>query len=211
MTAITAAQLGEFDYKFLIDASFSQGTKDCAGGKKSRWDFMQETLLSTFADIEKFDSDGVEVLIYQGSQVHEHKGVTSATLPGILAKYEPRNSTPTAEALRKVLPVTAGSNGKKLFIQCWTDGVPNSKEGVEDILIAQASAQKNDEDCTVQFVQVGFDEEAGDWLLNELDNGLKAKAKAMGRDIHDIVDVRTMKDLEAFANPVDMIVAGIND
>jgi hypothetical protein len=61
-------KLSEYDFIVAIDASGSMGERDMPGGK-SRWEYMQETALAFTRDLEVHDSDGIDVIIFGGSNV----------------------------------------------------------------------------------------------------------------------------------------------
>lgn len=201
MTTATEAQLSEYDYIVCIDASGSMSETDMPGGK-SRWDYMQETLLSFVRDVEKFDSDGIDVITFGGSNIESHHGVTSAKVKDVFAGRSPRGSTPLAQALTAAF-AAAGKSSKKDFILVFTDGVPDDGLAAADVIKKQANSQSNDDDCTVLFVQVGRDQGASAYL-RKLDDSLTG-AK------FDIVDAKTMEEAEKFATTADLIAAAIND
>ena len=106
--------------------------------------------------------------------------------------------TPTADALAKAFEV-AGKSDKPDFIVVITDGEPNNRQAVKDVLIKQANSQDNDADLTVLFIQIGDDASAASFLA-ELDDGLYG-AK------FDIVDTMT----QAKADSYPSLAALIND
>lgn len=195
------AKLSEFDFIAVIDASGSMGETDMPGGK-SRWDYMQETATAFCRDIEKFDSDGIDVVLFSGASVAPFQGVTSAKVKDVFATRSPRGSTPLAEALTAALAL-AGKSDKKDFIIVFTDGVPDDKDAAANVIRNAANASETDDALTILFVQVGRDAGATAYLRS-LDDDLQG-AK------FDIVDAKTMDEAEAFATTADLIVAAIND
>lgn len=200
MTTTNASQLSEFDFVVVGDASGSMTETDCKG--KSRWDHMQENVRAFNHDIAKFDADGIDLVIFSGSQISVEQGVTAAATNDVFAKRSPRGSTPLAEALTEAFKL-AGKSDKKDFILVYTDGVPDDKEAVRNVIKAHANKQETDDACTILFVQVGYDASAKAYLQS-LDDDLKG-AK------FDIVDVLTMEEAEKFATTSDMVLAAIND
>lgn len=201
MTAISEITLSEYDFIVCVDASGSMGEADMPGGK-SRWEYMQETALSFVRDIEKFDSDGIDIIIFGGANIESHQGVTSAKVKDVFASRSPRGSTPLAEALVAAF-AAAGKSSKKDFILVFTDGVPDDGAKAAEIIKKQANSQETDDACSVLFVQVGNDAGAAKYLRS-LDDDLKG-AK------FDIVDAKTMAEAEKFATTAELVIAAIND
>lgn len=201
MSKVTAAALSEYDFVIAIDASGSMGETDMKGGK-SRWDYMQETALAFVRDVEKLDSDGIDVITFGGSSIVTHTGVTSQKVKEVFESRSPRGSTPLAEALTEALKV-AGKSDKKDFIIVFTDGIPDDKAAAAKVIVDASHKQETDDALTILFIQVGHDKAASDYL-RELDDSLTS-AK------FDIVDAKTMEEAEAFATTTDLILAAIDD
>lgn len=201
MSDLSASKLTEYDFIVLVDASGSMSETDCPGNR-SRWDYMQESLMSFVRDIEKLDSDGLGLVIFGGSQVSSEDGVTSEKIKSIFSQRSPRGSTPLAEALIAGLAL-AGKSDKKDFLIVFTDGVPDDAAKAMDVIRKQANSQKADEDCTILFVQVGRDAGATAYL-KKLDDDLTG-AK------FDIVSTKTIEEAEKFATTTDLIIYAINN
>jgi len=195
------AQLSEFDFIVVVDASGSMGETDMPGGR-SRWDYMQETATAFARDLSKLDSDGIDVVTFGGQTVSTYEGVTADKVKEVFATRSPRGSTPLTEALQAAFKL-AGKSDKKDFIIVFTDGVPDDKASAAKAIIDQSHLQETDDALTILFVQVGRDSAATSYL-RELDDNLKS-AK------FDIVDAKTMDEAEQFATTADLIVAAIND
>ena len=193
------AKLSEYDFIALIDASGSMGERDMNG--KARWDYMQESVTAFIRDLEKFDSDGIDVVLFGGS-VTVHQGVTTDKVKEVFSSRAPRGSTPLAEALEAGLKC-AGKSSKKDFIIVFTDGVPDDANRAADVIRAQTNKQASDDDLTILFVQVGHDTAASSWLKG-LDDNLKG-AK------FDIVDAKTIDEAEKFHSTAELIIAAISD
>lgn len=193
--------LSEYDFIAVIDASGSMGENDAPGGK-SRWEYMQETATAFVRDLEKFDSDGVGIVLFSGTNIQTFDGVTSDKVKEVFATRSPRGGTPLAEALTAALGL-AGKSDKKDFIIVFTDGVPDDKAAAANVIREAANASETDDALTILFVQVGRDGPAGAYLKS-LDDDLKG-AK------FDIVDAKTIEEAEQFATTADLVVAAIND
>lgn len=194
-------KLSEYDFIVVVDASGSMSTEDMPGGR-SRWAYMQETAAAFVRDLSKFDSDGIDLVIFGGPQVSSHEGVTADKINEVFATRRPMGSTPLTEALQAAFKL-AGKSDKKDFIMVFTDGVPDDKASAAKAIIAQSQLQASDEDLTILFVQVGKDADAAAYL-RELDDNLTG-AK------FDIVDAKTQAEAEAFATTGDLVLAAIAD
>lgn len=206
-TANSAAEavLSEYDFIVCIDASGSMGDAVKRGATRSRWEAVQESAISFARDLEKLDSDGIDVVIFGGSPdsgITVHQGVTTDTIRDAFATRTPRGGTPLAEALQAALKL-AGKSDKKDFIIVFTDGVPDDKDKAAAVIKAQANKQVSDDECTFLFVQVGDDAGASNYL-KMLDDNLKG-AK------FDIVDAKTIEEAEKFPSTAELVLHAIND
>ena len=199
----TIARLTEYDFVVVIDKSGSMAEPVKAGSSRTRYDAVQESAMTFARDVGKLDSDGIDVVLFSGAGIVSHTGVTADTVKAIFAENQPRGGTPLAEALTEALKL-AGKSDKKDFIIVLTDGEPNDRESAVKVICDQAKAQANDEDLTILFVQVG-DDAAATKFLEYLDDGLQEKFKLP----HDIVDVKTVDQVDAFPDAATMILAAI--
>jgi Mg-chelatase subunit ChlD len=149
---ITALQ--GMDFVVIADASGSTDKTDCKGGR-SRYKFQQESLVQFARDLEKIDSDGVDLVLMNRSEVETFAGSTADKLETLFNQRGPRGGTPTAEALTAAFALK--KPGRRLFVLVSTDGVPDDKAAVEAVITKQANSQAADDECTVLFVQVGND------------------------------------------------------
>lgn len=201
MTAEQATLLSEFNFIVAVDASGSMGETDMPGGK-SRWDYMQETLIAFTRDILTIDEDGIDLVTFGGARIEAVYGATATDVKQVFANRSPRGSTPLAQALIECLKV-ANKSDKKAVVLVFTDGVPDDKAHAAQVILKQANSQETDDECTILFIQVGRDAAATAYLRS-LDDDLRG-AK------FDIVDAKTMDEAEAFPTTVDLICAAIKD
>lgn len=194
--------LSEYDFIAVIDKSGSMSSDVSATNKKSRWEFMQETATAFCQDLNRIDSDGIDIVLFGGSSITPYQGVGADKIQEIFSTNRPAGSTPLAEALTEAFKL-AGKSDKKDFIIVFTDGVPDDKAAAAKVIIDQANKQETDDALTVLFVQVGDDVSATAYL-RELDDNLKG-AK------FDIVDAMTMDEAEKFSSTAAMIIKAIND
>lgn len=201
MSETITATLSEYDFIVVIDTSGSMGSPVKPGNDRTRWTAMQESVTAFVRDIEKLDSDGIDV-VQLGGGVKSWQGVTSAKVGDLFNGLRPMGSTPLAEALTEALKL-AGKSEKKDFIIVFTDGVPDDKAAAAKVIVDASQKQDTDDALTILFVQVGDDAGAAAYLKS-LDDDLKG-AK------FDIVDAKTLAEAEQFATTADLIVAAIND
>ena len=196
------SKLSEYDFIVAIDTSGSMGEPIKAGSSITRWEAVQESALTIIRDVEKLDSDGIGLVLFGGPNVKSFDGVTSDKAREVFAGTGPRGSTPLAEALTAALAL-AGKSDKKDFIVVFTDGVPDDRASAARVITQAANAQETDDALTILFVQVGDDRQASAYLKS-LDDDLKGCK-------FDVVDAKTVPEVDAFASTVDLILAAIAD
>ena len=194
------AKFSEYDFIVAIDTSGSMGEPVKAGSSITRWEAVQESALTIIRDVEKLDQDGIGLVLFGGPNIRAFDGVTSDKARDVFANSSPRGSTPLAEALTAALAL-AGKSDKKDFIVVFTDGIPDDRQAAARVITQAANAQETDDALTILFVQVGDDRGATAYLKS-LDDDLR-NAK------FDIVDARTVPEVDAFASTVELIAAAI--
>ncbi|WP_157839618.1 VWA domain-containing protein [Comamonas testosteroni] len=202
LTAAALAKLSEFDYVVVIDKSGSMAEPVKPGDSRSRYEAVQESALGFARDVGKLDSDGIDVVMFSGSGIVSHTGVTADTVKDVFAQYQPRGGTPLAEALTEALKL-AGKSDKKDFIVVFTDGEPDDKAAAAKVIIDAANRQETDDALTILFVQVGDDAGATKYLRSLDDELTGAK--------FDIVDAKTVAEADAFPTTAHLILAAIED
>lgn len=201
-TQLAAEQkLSEYDINVVIDKSGSMSEPDMPGGR-TRWDAMQETAIAFTRDVCAIDSDGIGVVLFSGTSIVVEDGCDVSKIRDAFATLRPSGSTPLHAALEAALKM-AGKSSKKDLIVVWTDGAPDDKAAVAEVIKRQANRQESDDDCTILFIQIGYDQAATRYLQS-LDDDLKG-AK------FDIVDAKTMADVETYASTADLLAAALTD
>lgn len=195
---MSEAKLSEYDFVVIVDKSGSMG-EPYKGG--TRWSTMQESVMSFVRDIEKLDSDGIDV-VELGGDCRSFVGVNSNNIREMFATMTPRGGTPLSLALEKALQL-AGKSEKKDMIVVFTDGVPDDQKAAADVIRRASNKLVNDDDLTIVFIQVG-DDKAATAYLKQLDDSLSG-AK------FDIVDAMTIEEAEKFPTTVDLLMKAIND
>jgi len=195
------ASLTEYDFIAVVDSSGSMGEPVKKGSTTTRWEAMQESVMTFVRDVEKLDTDGIDV-VQLGGACQSWQGVTSDKVRDMFGTMSPRGGTPLAEALAEALKL-AGKSSKKDFIVVFTDGVPNDQSAAAKVIIDAANKQETDDALTILFIQVGDDASASAYL-RQLDDNLKG-AK------FDIVDAKTVEEADKFSTTADLILAAISD
>ena len=182
------------DYTLIIDKSGSMATKDKAGGL-SRWQIMQESTLALASKCEELDADGMTIYLFSG-KFKRYDNVTSAKVSTIFQENEPNGRTDLAGVLKdatnnffqRKAQGKIPANGEIILVV--TDGEPDDRKAVMDVIINVTQQLDRDEELAISFVQIGTDEAATKFLTILDDDLGRAGAK------FDIVDTITMNDME---------------
>jgi Mg-chelatase subunit ChlD len=199
MIELNAQTASEFDFIVGLDASGSMATESKRFPGKTRWQEAQESIFGIAMALEKFDADGIDVVIFGGT-TEMVEGVTAAKVADIFASRSPRGSTPLHDAVDHVVKKQSRTKKNTVAI-IFTDGAPDDRALVAKKITEASNAIERDENLTFLFVQIGDDSAAGQYLAS-LDDDLKGK--------FDIVDSMTAADADKL-EPVDLIIKAIND
>jgi uncharacterized protein YegL len=181
------------DYTLIIDQSRSMSLP-CPTGNRTRWQEVQESTLALARKCEEFDPDGITVYVFS-SRFHRYENVTSSKVEEIFRENVPSGSTNLAMVLtdainsyfkRKSARKTKPEGEIILII---TDGEPDDRFSVVDIIIQTTRRLERDQELGLSFIQVGDDANATKFLQS-LDNQLKQ----MGAKF-DICDSMTLDDM----------------
>ena len=196
----TTNNLANFDFQILIDTSGSMGAND-AGKVGTRLQRAKESVIGLVGELSQVDEDGIDVIFFGGETVTHVLNVKSTADVDAAFNRRASGGTPTADALAKAFEV-AGKSDKPDFIVVITDGEPNNRQAVKDVIIKQADdCQAADAGLTVLFIQIGDDASAASFLA-ELDNGLNAK--------FDIVDTMTQAKADSYPSLAALIEDAVN-
>ena len=187
-----------FDYVVLINASGSMANTD--GMAATRFERAKESITGLVSELGAVDEDGIDVITFGGESIIHTGGVKTPAEVQSAFNRRVAGSTPTAEALELAFKI-AGKSDKPDFVIVITDGEPNSRQAVKDVLIKQANSQNADGDLTVLFIQIGDDASAAGFLA-ELDDGLNAK--------FDIVDTMTQAKADSYPSLAALIEDAVN-
>ena len=192
----TTNNLANFDFQILIDTSGSMGSND-TGKVGTRLQRAKESVIGLVGELSQTDAAGIDLLSFGGETVTHVPNIKSTTDVDAAFNRRASGGTPTAEALAKAFEI-AGKSDKPDVIIVITDGEPNNRQAVKDVIVKQANSQAADADLTVLFIQIGDDQSAASFLADP-DDGLHAK--------FDIVDTMT----QAKADGYPSLAALIND
>lgn len=181
------------DYTLIIDKSGSMSTPDQTGGR-SRWDEAQESTIALARKCEQFDPDGITVYVFS-SRFRRYDNVTASKVEQIFQENDPAGSTNLTMVLtdatnhyfqRKKAGKTQTEGETILVI---TDGEPDDRRSVIDIIIETTRRLERDEELAISFIQVGSDSGATKFL-KALDDQLQDVGAKF-----DICDTITMDDM----------------
>lgn len=203
---LSAEEMAKYDYVVMIDKSGSMSTEDCAGGK-SRWETAQEQTEAIARQCDKFDSDGIDVVVF-GSTPKLYSGVNASKVSQVFAENSPSGGTDTAAALQLVFK---GYNDRKamgatkpIIVVCITDGAPNDQNAVDKAIIAHANSMSDDGETGITFVQIGKDAGARSFLKH-LDDDLQSLGAK-----YDIVDTKNEEEMDGISI-VELLAQAITD
>jgi Mg-chelatase subunit ChlD len=203
ITAAAAAKLSEYDFVIVLDASGSMGEPNKASNPTgpTRWAAAQESILSLAREIGKIDADGIDVVVFNGAGVKSFTGVTADKVKEVFANSRTTSTTPLDAALVEALKL-AGKSDKKDFVIVLTDGVPDDRAAAAKVLVDASNSLSADNELTFLFIQVGDEPSATQYLQGLDDNLTGAK--------FDIVDVKTVAEVDQFPTVTDLILAAID-
>lgn len=187
----TAAELSEYDIVLCVDLSGSMASQS----KKVSGNLLDEvkefTLgLANFAS--GIDDDGITLITFGGSNVHMHDGVTTEKVEEVFKSMQIGGSTPTGKAVHAAFDKHF-SKGKQTFVFVMTDGAATDASYLVDVIIDATNKITKNEELCVQFIQVGDDAGASEFL-RMLDDDLGKKGAKF-----DIVNTLTSQEAEGLS------------
>jgi uncharacterized protein with von Willebrand factor type A (vWA) domain len=175
------------NYTIIIDKSGSMATRDQAGGK-SRWTAIQESTLAIAAKCDELDPDGITVYTF-ANRFKRYDHVNAQKVEQIFKENEPMGGTNLTAVLQDAFNHHF-QNGKPETIVVITDGEPDDRKSVFQVIIQATQKMTSEEELGISFIQIGNDPQATQFLkaLDEQLQGVGAK--------FDIVDTVTFEDME---------------
>lgn len=211
--------LSERELIVLVDKSYSMKTRDCPpvigailvkdrapglmhelfGDKSSisRWQWVAAHALDFANQISPVKPEGFRLILFnQWRDIHD--GVAPAQVPKIFYNTKVGGDTLLAQFLGEQLlqyigkrKAAAGKTRvKPLAVAVLTDGLPDDKNNLSEIIIHTTKQISSRDDVTITFLQVGTSNK-GESFLADLDNNLTARGARF-----DIVDHKTFDQVK---------------
>ena len=199
--------LDQRDYTLIIDKSGSMSNTD-RGTNKSRWEVVKESTLALARKCDQLDPDGITVYLFSG-KFKRYDNVSAAKVEQIFQENDPMGGTNLTAVLqdavnnffqrKKAGKVQAGET-----ILIVTDGEPDDRRSVFEVIIEATKRMDSDTELALSFIQVGSDNSATDFL-----KALDDKLEGVGAKF-DIVDTITLSDMEDMTL-AEVLLSAIND
>ncbi len=195
------------DLGILIDTSGTMGEK--YKGSLSRLEAVKENAIALCREMEKYDDDGILIGRFAG-KVRITDSATSEALAKIFAEYRPMGNTNTKEAVEQAAQImlkkraSDGANAKPACLIVFTDGAPDDKVGLAQVIVNITKQLKDRKEFGILFVQVGDDSDATAYLA-KLNNDLTKGGATL-----DIVAVEKLDNLEELT-AVELIEMAFTD
>jgi Mg-chelatase subunit ChlD len=191
--------LANLDVFVLIDRSGSMGQNIDTPSKQSRWDYAKEAIVSFVTELGKHDDDGLTLIPFNASHAVSDN-VKPETFGAVWAGLSPGGGTILAQPLRSALGLAEKRwKEKQQLILVLTDGEPQDRGEVAQVIIDATKKMERDEQAAILFLRVGQDT-AAKAFLDSLDNDLQSKGAKF--DIVDCDDLDTVagKSLQDVVN-----------
>ena len=185
--------LDKRDYTLIIDKSGSMSNVD-RGTTKSRWEIVKESTLALARKCDQLDPDGITVYLFSG-KFKRFDHVSAAKVEQIFQENDPMGGTNLTSVLQDAINQffqrkKAGQAKAGETILVITDGEPDDRRSVFEVIIEATRRMSSDEELAISFIQVGSDTSATDFLKS-----LDDKLQSIGAN-YDIVDTITLSDME---------------
>ncbi len=185
------------DYTLIIDQS---GSMSSVENGMSLWKQAAESTEAVAREIIKRDPDGITLYTFNDRFLREDNVASSERVKEIFEKNRPGGTTNLSGVLKDALDdyfdrrakgEMVGKTGETILVV--TDGCPNNRSKVKDVIIDATKKCHTAEELAISFFQIGEDEGAKRFLKkldDDLQKGWFNKAK------FDIVDTKTFDELE---------------
>ena len=199
--------LDKRDYTLIIDKSGSMSNVD-RGTTKSRWEIVKESTLALARKCDQLDPDGITVYLFSG-KFKRFDHVSAAKVEQIFHENDPLGGTNLTSVLQDAINQffqrkKAGQAKAGETILVITDGEPDDRRSVFEVIIEATRRMSSDEELAISFIQVGSDTSATDFLKS-----LDDKLQSIGAN-YDIVDTITLSDMEDMTL-AEVLLSAIND
>ena len=202
-----STMLDKRDYTLIIDKSGSMSNID-RGTTKSRWEIVKESTLALARKCDQLDPDGITVYLFSG-KFKRFDHVSAAKVEQIFQENDPMGGTNLTSVLQDAINQffqrkKAGQSKAGETILVITDGEPDDRRSVFEVIIEATRRLSSDEELAISFIQVGSDTSATDFLKS-----LDDKLQSIGAN-YDIVDTITLIDMEDMTL-AEVLLSAIND
>jgi vWA found in TerF C terminus len=192
------------DYTVILDKSGSMSALEKGG---TRWSIAEESTLALARKCEQFDPDGITVYTFS-SRFKRYDNVTATKVEQIFLENDPVGSTNLAGVLKDATDSyfqrkQAGQTKAGETILVITDGEPDDRRAVIEVIIQATQQMEQDEELAISFIQVGTDSGATQFL-KVLDDQLQAVGAKF--DICDTVTMDDMSDMSLAEVLINAIV-----
>jgi uncharacterized protein with von Willebrand factor type A (vWA) domain len=199
--------LDKRDYTLIIDKSGSMSNID-RGTTKSRWEIVKESTLALARKCDQLDPDGITVYLFSG-KFKRFDNVSAAKVEQIFQENDPMGGTNLTSVLQDAINQffqrkKAGQSKAGETILVITDGEPDDRRSVFEVIIEATRRLSSDEELAISFIQVGSDTSATDFLKS-----LDDKLQSIGAN-YDIVDTITLSDMEDMTL-AEVLLSAISD
>lgn len=202
-----AIDLTARDYTIIVDKSGSM--------EGERWRQAEEAVKIIAPRVCEIDADGISLYFFS-SRFEKFENVkTGEEVTRHFANNAPSGGTALAEVLQDAVEpdnFIVSKSGKHKYrkpetILIVTDGVPDSRDKVERVIVDAANSVDRDEELSITIIQVGNDANAGKWL-KQLDDNLQHGTSKAGKAKFDVVDVLSFENLKSmnFAEIIRMSI-----
>jgi hypothetical protein len=202
-----STMLDKRDYTLIIDKSGSMSNID-RGTTKSRWEIVKESTLALARKCDQLDPDGITVYLFSG-KFKRFDNVSAAKVEQIFQENDPMGGTNLSSVLQDAInqffqrkKASQSKVGETILVI--TDGEPDDRRSVFEIIIEATRRLSSDEELAISFIQVGSDTSATDFLKS-----LDDKLQSIGAN-YDIVDTITLSDMEDMTL-TEVLLSAIND
>lgn len=185
--------LDQRDYTLIIDKSGSMSAIE-PKSQKSRWELVQESTLALARKCDQVDPDGITVYTFSG-KFRRYDNVNASKVEQIFQENEPVGGTNLTAVLQDAInnflqrkKSNQAQAGETILVI--TDGEPNDRRSVFEIIIQASKCLDADEELAISFIQIGNDPGATKFLKTLDDQLMEVGAK------FDIVDTVTFDDME---------------
>jgi uncharacterized protein YegL len=189
----------KLDVAMAFDCSGTMAFKDIKNSPTmTRLAAVEESAYALASEMVQYDPDGLTVCRFAG-KVRVYDNQTPDRVKQIFAESRPMGGTNTKEAIETLAKMlldkqaAAGASANAICIICFTDGEPDDKVGLAQVIVDITKRIKDRSQIGILFVQVGNDPLAAAYL-DKLNNDLTSAGA-----LHDIVAVCKLEDLEDFS------------